>query len=276
MCRPSSMAASDQCWTQRSVAPLESSATGDRAMHAFPKSVLVTGATGGIGLAVCDRLARAGAFRLYGVAREARCKRGNFLRGALGRRDVERASSQVRHTGGGSRRGGRPLVGILRSHVRAQRASRRWVHPSVLSPSRFARCCVAPAFGQVVWICQRRVWASASGATPALTVPRKVRASSPIVASSCGSTGRHEPLALSATCRSPGSHPGRSACDDVEMRRDVDARVHVHTAVLLAGVSGSGRFGAVMNEAEALHRGELQQETVVGLPRHQRAEPVEV
>jgi len=44
-------------------------------MHAFPKSVLVTGATGGIGLAVCDRLARAGAFRLYGVAREARCKR---------------------------------------------------------------------------------------------------------------------------------------------------------------------------------------------------------
>jgi 3-oxoacyl-[acyl-carrier protein] reductase len=30
-------------------------------MHAFPTSVLVTGATGGIGLAVCDRLARAGA-----------------------------------------------------------------------------------------------------------------------------------------------------------------------------------------------------------------------
>ena len=42
-------------------APLESSATGDEAMHAPPRTILVTGATGGIGLAVCDRLAKGGA-----------------------------------------------------------------------------------------------------------------------------------------------------------------------------------------------------------------------
>jgi 3-oxoacyl-[acyl-carrier protein] reductase len=42
-------------------APLKSSATGDEVMHALPKTILVTGATGGIGLAVCDRLAKGGA-----------------------------------------------------------------------------------------------------------------------------------------------------------------------------------------------------------------------
>jgi len=42
-------------------APLESSATGDEDMQALPRTILVTGATGGIGLAVCDRLAKGGA-----------------------------------------------------------------------------------------------------------------------------------------------------------------------------------------------------------------------
>jgi NAD(P)-dependent dehydrogenase (short-subunit alcohol dehydrogenase family) len=41
-------------------APLESNATGDEAINAPPRTILVTGA-GGIGLAVCDRLANAGA-----------------------------------------------------------------------------------------------------------------------------------------------------------------------------------------------------------------------
>ena len=40
--------------------PLESSVTG-AAMHAVPRTILVTGATGGIGLAVCDRLSKGGA-----------------------------------------------------------------------------------------------------------------------------------------------------------------------------------------------------------------------
>ena len=42
-------------------AMLESSASGDDAMTELSGTILVTGATGGIGLAVCDRLARGGA-----------------------------------------------------------------------------------------------------------------------------------------------------------------------------------------------------------------------
>jgi len=41
--------------------PLQPSATGPIAMHAPPRTILVTGATGGIGLAVCDRLSKGGA-----------------------------------------------------------------------------------------------------------------------------------------------------------------------------------------------------------------------
>lgn len=41
--------------------PLEPSATGNETMHAVPRTILVTGATGGIGLAVCDRLSKGGA-----------------------------------------------------------------------------------------------------------------------------------------------------------------------------------------------------------------------
>lgn len=69
--------------------------------------------------------------RLRCIPRQACCQRGHVLQGAPGRRNVQRAPSQVRHTRGGGQRGRRIVVDVLRSHDRTQRASRWWVHPRV-------------------------------------------------------------------------------------------------------------------------------------------------
>jgi hypothetical protein len=76
----------------------------------------------------------------------------------------------------------------------------------------------------------------------------------------------HHPFIGESACAE--SLPELSARNDVEVRCDVNAWVDIDATVLSTRDAGVGRFGAMVDEAKAVHRGESQQEAVDGLARH--------
>src|SRR5688572_14747449 len=73
------------------------------------------------------------------------------------------------------------------------------------------------------------------------------------------------------------SHAWGSARDDVEVRGNIGAAVDVHTAVAPTSLCARRALDFMVNEAELIHRGELQQMAVRGDARGRHvSQPMEM